>query len=317
MITGFLSDTRFIEHDTGPGHPECGERVATTMRYLQQHQWFSDIKQIESKFAQIDDILTVHDKQFIKRAEEVCRSGNSYLDSIDVNVCRDSFDIALLAAGSAIQLADEMMLGNINNGFGLLRPPGHHAENDMALGFCIFNNIAVLARHLQQKYKLDKIAIVDWDVHHGNGTQHLFEEEPSVLYISIHQFPYYPGTGNYYEIGIGRGKGATLNCPMPAGSDTDDYAAAFQHKILPKLDEFKPECILISAGFDAHAADPLAQMLLSDSFYGWMTERLLEVADKHCQGRVLSLLEGGYDLDALARCVAIHLKTLKNLKEKK
>jgi len=317
MITGFLSDTRFIEHDTGPGHPECGERVATTMRYLQQHQWFSDIKQIESKFAQIDDILTVHDKQFIKRAEEVCRSGNSYLDSIDVNVCRDSFDIALLAAGSALQLADEMMLGNINNGFGLLRPPGHHAENDMALGFCIFNNIAVLARHLQQKYKLDKIAIVDWDVHHGNGTQHLFEEEPSVLYISIHQFPYYPGTGNYYEIGIGRGKGATLNCPMPAGSDTDDYAAAFQHKILPKLDEFKPECILISAGFDAHAADPLAQMLLSDSFYGWMTERLLEVADKHCQGRVLSLLEGGYDLDALARCVAIHLKTLKNLKEKK
>ncbi len=317
MITGFLSDTRFIEHDTGPGHPECGERVATTMRYLQQHQWFSDIKQIESKFAQIDDILTVHDKQFIKRAEEVCRSGNSYLDSIDVNVCRDSFDIALLAAGSAIQLADEMMLGNINNGFGLLRPPGHHAENDMALGFCIFNNIAVLARHLQQKYKLDKIAIVDWDVHHGNGTQHLFEEEPSVLYISIHQFPYYPGTGNYYEIGIGRGKGATLNCPMPAGSDTDDYAAAFQHKILPKLDEFKPECILISAGFDAHAADPLAQMLLSDSFYGWMTERLLEVADKHCQGRVLSLLEGGYDLDALARCVAIHLETLKNLKEKK
>ncbi len=317
MITGFLSDTRFIEHDTGPGHPECGERVATTMRYLQQHQWFGDIKQIESKYAQIDDILTVHDKQFIKRAEEVCRSGNSYLDSMDVNVCRDSFDIALLAAGSAIQLADEMMLGNINNGFGLLRPPGHHAENDMALGFCIFNNIAVLARHLQQKYKLDKIAIVDWDVHHGNGTQHLFEEEPSVLYISIHQFPYYPGTGNYYEIGIGRGKGATLNCPMPAGSDTDDYAAAFQHKILPKLDEFKPECILISAGFDAHAADPLAQMLLSDSFYGWMTERLLEVADKHCQGRVLSLLEGGYNLEALARCVAIHLETLKNLKEKK
>ena len=310
MKTGFLTDHRFMEHDTGPGHPECSERISFTLDYLKTQPWFKQLKPFASRSASMDAVMAVHDKQYIRRAEEVCRSGNAYLDSMDVCVCPASYDIALLAAGSALQLADELMGGHIDNGFALLRPPGHHAENGMALGFCLFNNIAILARYLQNKHGLDKIAIVDWDVHHGNGTQHIFEEDPTVLYISTHQFPYYPGTGNYNEVGIGRGTGYTLNCPMPAGATDQDYEAVFQQQILPKLDQFKPECILISAGFDAHHADPLAGINLSTDFFGWMTRQLMEKAALHCPNNILSLLEGGYNLQALAHCVGIHLRTL-------
>ena len=310
MRTGFLTDHRFMEHDTGPGHPECSERISFTLDYLKTQPWFKQLKPFASRSASMDAVMAVHDKQYIRRAEEVCRSGNAYLDSMDVSVCPASYDIALLAAGSALQLADELMGGHIDNGFALLRPPGHHAENGMALGFCLFNNIAILARYLQNKHGLDKIAIVDWDVHHGNGTQHIFEEDPTVLYISTHQFPYYPGTGNYNEVGIGRGTGYTLNCPMPAGATDQDYEAVFQQQILPKLDQFKPECILISAGFDAHHADPLAGINLSTDFFGWMTRQLMEKAALHCNNNILSLLEGGYNLQALAHCVGMHLRTL-------
>ncbi|MEM7027292.1 MAG: histone deacetylase [Pseudomonadota bacterium] len=314
MTTGLLTDMRFIKHDTGPGHPECGERVAKSIDYLKEQNWFNELSLIESEFADNEQIIAVHDKAYLKRAEDICNSGSSYLDSMDVSICRESFQIAKLAVGSAIALTDNVIAGKIDNGFALLRPPGHHAENSMALGFCIFNNIAIVARYLQQQYQLDKIAIVDWDVHHGNGTQHLFEEDPSVLYISTHQFPYYPGTGNYNEVGMGKGTGATLNCPMGAGAADSDYQAVFQKQVLPKLEEFKPECILISAGFDAHYADPLAQIQLTDECYGWMTEKLMAVAEKHCNGRIISLLEGGYDLEALPRCIALHINTLKQKK---
>ena len=315
MKTGFLSDARFMDHDTGPGHPECRERIAVTTSYLEQQNWFPRLQQLQARYAAIEQILAIHDRKYIQRAEEVCRSGNSFLDSMDVSVSLESYDIALLAAGSALQLADDLVAGEIDNGFALLRPPGHHAENGMALGFCLFNNIAILARYLQQQHGLDKIAIVDWDVHHGNGTQHIFEEDPSVLYISTHQFPYYPGTGNYNEIGIGRGSGYTLNCPMSAGATDQDYTTVFEEKILPQLDEYKPECILISAGFDAHHSDPLASMNLSTDFFGWMTQQLMDRAEKHCGGRIISLLEGGYNLDALARCVGIHLQTLSETRQ--
>ena len=310
MKTGFLQDSRFLQHDTGPGHPECSERISATMSYLEKQAWFNLLTNIHTRNANYDDVLSIHDIHYIKRAEEVCRSGNSYLDSMDVSVCVDSFDIALLAAGSALQMADEVMQGNIDNGFALLRPPGHHAENGMALGFCIFNNIAILARYLQTHYGLDRIAIVDWDVHHGNGTQHVFEEDPSILYISTHQYPYYPGTGNYNETGIGKGTGATLNCPMPAGANDEDYTRAFSDQILPKIDGFKPDFILISAGFDAHYADPLGGINLTENFFGWMTIQLMEKAERYCNNRIISLLEGGYNLEALAKCVAIHLQEL-------
>ena len=308
--TGFIYDTRFMEHDTGPGHPECSARLSETMKFLQSQPWFNSLISIEATKADLKDILDVHDAAYVKRAEEVCRSGNSYLDSMDVGVCPKSYDIALLAAGSAIQLADDIINENIDNAFALFRPPGHHAENAMALGFCLFNNIAVLARYLQNTHGISKIAIIDWDVHHGNGTQHLFEEDPSVLYVSTHQYPFYPGTGSYSETGIGKGSGSTLNCPMPAGATDQDYELAFTQQILPKIDQFKPEFILISAGFDAHQADPLANINLSTESFGWMTERVMEKANQYCNNRVISLLEGGYNLNALPKCIGKHLEIL-------
>ncbi len=310
MKTGFIQDSRFLAHDTGPGHPECSARISESLKYLQTQTWFDSLIQIEAVSADLKAILDVHDADYIRRAEEVCRSGNSYLDSMDVSVCTESYDVALLAAGSALQLADHVINKKVDNGFALLRPPGHHAEMSMAMGFCLFNNIAVLARYLQNTHGVKKIAIIDWDVHHGNGTQHLFEEDPSVLYISIHQYPFYPGTGNYTETGTGKGVGATLNCPMPMGSSDRDYENVFIEKILPKLDEFNPEFILISAGFDAHKSDPLANINLSSDAFAWMTKRVMEKANQYCDNRIISLLEGGYNLDALPVCIGKHLVSL-------
>lgn len=310
MNTGFSFDPDYLRHDTGPGHPECRERLVSSMVYLRGRPWFGGLAQVPAAPVTREALNRIHSDEYIGRAEEHCRAGAPILDSLDVAICRDSFDIALLAAGAPIALADRIMAGDLNNGFALVRPPGHHAEHGMALGFCLFNNVAVLARYLQKQYGIDKVLIVDWDVHHGNGTQHSFEEDPSVLYISTHQYPFYPGTGAYYEEGTGRGRGATLNCPMPAGSTDADYEEVFMQKILPKIGSFAPEFMIISAGFDAHRDDPLAQISLSTGFFGWMTERLMEAADKHAAGRIVSVLEGGYNLSKLPLCIGEHLSFL-------
>ncbi len=310
MTSGFLYDPVFLNHDTGAGHPECRERLSVTIDYLHKQPWFDALHVVPTRPADIDWIQKLHTADYIERARVTCNSGSHFLDSMDVMVSKDSYDIALVAAGSLLQMADQLMANEIDNGFALLRPPGHHAEHDQALGFCLFNNIAILARYLQQQHALEKILILDWDVHHGNGTQHLFETDPSVCYISTHQYPYYPGTGAYSETGIGKGKGATLNCPMPAGANDSLYEQAFMQLILPKIDAFKPDAILISAGFDAHKLDPLAQINMSTEFFGWMTQRVMEMADKHCNGRILSALEGGYNLQMLPLCVAEHVSVL-------
>lgn len=312
MATGFLYDELFLEHRTGPDHPESPERLVRTMAYLEKQAWFGNLSRVQPRAAETDWLLTTHDSAYIERAREACAEGRSYLDAPEVGVSRLSFDAALHAAGGALELADRMMRREIRNGFALLRPPGHHAEAGFAMGFCLFNNIAVLARYLQQKHGLEKICILDWDVHHGNGTQHTFEEDPSVLFISLHQYPLYPGTGSIYETGIGRGEGATLNCPMFAGAGDADYESAFVQKVLPKMEDFKPHAVLISAGFDAHAGDPLANINLSTEFFGWMTDRALEIAGRYSGGRLLSLLEGGYNLDYLPRCVSLHLERLRH-----
>ena len=310
MNTGFHYDPVYLQHDTGMGHPECSERLTATMHYLKEQTFFDGLQPVTGRTADLQWIETVHDQNYIQRAKITCNSGIPFLDSMDVNVSKQSFDIALQAAGSAISLADEIVSGKIDNGFALIRPPGHHAENTMALGFCLFNNVAILARYLQQQHGLDKILILDWDVHHGNGTQHTFEDDPSVLYISTHQYPYYPGTGAWYETGSGRGEGTTLNCPMASGSGDREYETAFMEKILPGIDHFHPEMIIISAGFDAHVNDPLGNINLSTEFFGWMTEVLMEKADKYSEGRLVSLLEGGYNLKMLPKCIAEHLKVL-------
>ena len=313
MTTGFLYHPAFLEHDTGVGHPECSERLTAAMKFLENQPWFADLTRISSREAERKWVQEVHQDDYIGRAEEACRLGVPYLDVADVSISSKSYQIALLAAGGALELADQMLSGEIDNGFGLIRPPGHHAEKNMALGFCLFNNVAILARYLQKRYGLDKILILDWDVHHGNGTQHTFEADPSVLYISTHQYPYYPGTGALSETGTGRGEGATLNCPMGAGATDRDYEQAFTERILPKIDRFRPEAIIISAGFDAHVDDPLAQICLSTEFFGWMSERMLEMAAQHSGGRLISLLEGGYNLQMLPRCIAEHLSVLSGL----
>ncbi len=310
MATGFVYDKRFLDHNAGAGHPERPERLMATMSHLENQSWFASLKQFAPRAADREWVENIHSGGYIDRAAEEIASGVPFVDTPDVGVSRESFDVALLAAGGTLELADRVVSREVDNGFALVRPPGHHAEVNAAMGFCLFNNVAITARYLQKKHGLDKIVILDWDVHHGNGTQHSFEEDPSVLYVSLHQFPFYPGTGAYTETGVGQGAGATLNCPMPAGCGDADYQLAFTERIMPKIDEFKPSAVLISAGFDAHRQDPLAQINLSTEFYAWMSERLLEAANKHANGILISMLEGGYSLEVIALCVEQHLKVL-------
>ena len=310
MTTGFVFDDAFLLHDTGAGHPECPQRLSRTMAHLRALPVYDTLKHYAATPAEPQWIAANHAAAYLTRAQRVCAAGDTFLDNADVPVSGASYRTALQAAGACMTLADGVMQGEIDNGFVLARPPGHHAEHAQAMGFCMFNNVAILARYLQQQHGLDKILILDWDVHHGNGTQHAFEADPSVLFISAHQYPFYPGTGAYSETGSGRGQGATLNCPVPAGSNDKDYEALFMEKILPCIDQFGPEFIIISAGFDAHKADPLGQVRLSTACYGWMTRRVMELADKHAGGRIVSALEGGYNLNVLPRCVEQHLLAL-------
>jgi acetoin utilization deacetylase AcuC-like enzyme len=313
MTTGFLYDDRFLDHDAGAGHPERKERLQSAIRYLRAQPWFGDLLPVAPRMAERQWIEEVHDGSYIERAGEACRQGLPFLDVADVGICEASCDVAYLAAGGALELADRIVAGDVQNGFSLSRPPGHHAERNLALGFCLFNNVAVVARYLQKQHGLDKILVLDWDVHHGNGTQHSFEEDPSVFYVSTHQYPFYPGTGAASETGVGRGESATLNCPMPAGATDADYEEAFREKILPRVDQFSPDAVIISAGFDAHVDDPLAQVCLSTDFFGWMSTRMMEIADKHAGGRIISMLEGGYNVNELPHCVEAHLKVLAGL----
>ena len=310
MATGFTHDLRFLDHDTGAHHPERPARLSNTISYLTDMTWFSDLVSVPAAEAAVEDVERIHPLSYVQRVRQACEDGAPFIDTTDVTISRQSWDVALLAAGTPLTLAEQVVTGGISNGFALLRPPGHHAERETAMGFCLFNNVAILARYLQVNHGLDKIAIIDWDVHHGNGTQHAFEQDPSILYVSLHQYPYYPGTGAASENGIGRGVGATLNCPLPAGAGDREYESAFASRVLPKLAEFKPEFVIISAGFDAHLDDPLADMQLTTGFYRWMTEQLLAVAEQHAGGRLISVLEGGYHLERLAESVGVHLQAL-------
>lgn len=310
MTTGFHYDPIYLQHQPGAGHPERPARLEAAIAHLRQQHWFDALRSIPGRAAELDWIHTIHAPEYVARAEQACASGQPYLDVQDVGISADSYRAALHAAGAAMALADEVVTRRVDNAFALMRPPGHHAEASLALGFCLFNNAAVLARYLQREHGLDKILILDWDVHHGNGTQHSFEDDPSVMYVSLHQYPYYPGTGAVSETGTGAGVGATLNCPMNAGSGDAQYQQAFTERVLPAVKRFGPDAVVLSAGFDAHADDPLAQVNLSTQCYAWMTQRMLEVADQHANGRIISLLEGGYDLRALSDCVAMHVAHL-------
>ncbi|MBU3758949.1 MAG: histone deacetylase [Candidatus Omnitrophica bacterium] len=310
MTTALVYDAAYLRHETGWGHPERPERLSLTYDHLLRQPWFPSLKLLKPRIAEEEWILSTHTREYAERVRAGCAAGQTALDTPDVGISADSFNTARLAAGGALTIADAVMSGDLHNGFALIRPPGHHAESERAMGFCLFNNAAILARYLQKRHGLGKILILDWDVHHGNGTQHAFEEDPSVYYMSLHQYPFYPGTGGPYETGRGRGEGSTLNCPMGAGARDEDYEEAFRTRILPQAEAFRPEAVLISAGFDAHEADPLGSICLTTEFFGWMTERMMEVAGRFAGGRLISLLEGGYHPEYLPRCTAEHLRVL-------
>ncbi|MCA9484785.1 MAG: histone deacetylase, partial [Nitrospina sp.] len=259
--------------------------------------------------AELEDITRIHDADHAEMVQRACNEGRSYLDA-DTTISPRSYDAALLSAGAGLTAVDLVVDGKADNVFCAVRPPGHHAERDRAMGFCLFNNVAITARYAQQVKGLERIFIFDWDVHHGNGTQHSFYSDPTVFYASAHQYPFYPGTGGQDETGTGDGLGTTLNFPMRAFSGDEDYLGIVENRLIPHMHRFQPDLIIISAGFDAHADDPLAQINLSADCFGQMTAMIKDAANDLCGGRLISMLEGGYNLDALADSVHQHLEQL-------
>jgi acetoin utilization deacetylase AcuC-like enzyme len=277
---------------------------------LEQTGLLERLLRLEPAEAPRDALGRVHDPDYVGRIEAHCREGGMFAEDSDTVGSPGTWRAAVLSAGAVVTAADAVMAGTVANAFCCVRPPGHHAERDHAMGFCFFNNVAVGVRHVQARHGIERVAVVDWDVHHGNGTQHAFESDPSVFYFSIHQYPHYPGTGRRAEDGVGDGRGFTLNVPLAAGATDADYGRAFREELRPALDRFRPQFVFISAGFDGHRADPLGGMGLTADGFADLTREVLALAEAHAAGRLVSVLEGGYNLAALAASVEAHLRAL-------
>ena len=308
--TGFVYHPAYLEHEMGSGHPESPTRLKAIIRRLESTGMLNRLIQIEPAPAADDWLLQVHTASYLEslRAHAPAK-GRVSLDP-DTSMSPGTLAAAYLAAGGALVGADAIMAGRVAHVFCAVRPPGHHAERDRAMGFCFFNNVAVAARYLQRRHGIEKVLIVDWDVHHGNGTQHSFYDDSSILFFSTHQFPHYPGTGRASETGAGKGEGSTFNVPLPAGKGDKDYQDVFERILVPAADAFKPDFVIVSAGFDAHRDDPLASMGVTEEGYARLTGIVAGIARRHCSGRLLSCLEGGYHLPALAASVESHLSAL-------
>ena len=308
--TGLVYHPAYLGHDMGAGHPESPNRLRAIMQQLEQSGTMARLTRIEPRKAEEEWITQVHTPSYVASLNRHAPvSGRVSLDP-DTSMSPGSLQAAYLAAGGALAAVDAIMANQVDHVFCAVRPPGHHAEAGRAMGFCLFNNVAIAARYVQKKYGLSRVLIVDWDVHHGNGTQHSFEEDPSVLFFSTHQYPHYPGTGWVTERGKGAGEGFTINVPMDAGEGDEEYRAIFHKALIPAADDFKPEFVIISAGFDAHKDDPLASMGLTETGYADLTDIVAGIATRHAHGRILSSLEGGYNLTALAASVDAHIKAL-------
>jgi acetoin utilization deacetylase AcuC-like enzyme len=294
--TAVVEDERFLGHRGPAGHPERPERISAVRAAVDARS--EALTRFAPRAATPDEILRVHSREHFDQVAEASRRAPAQLDP-DTYISAESFEVALLAAGGSAELALRVARGELDSGFAAVRPPGHHAESDRAMGFCLFNNVAIAARALQTEESVDRIMILDWDVHHGNGTQHCFEGDPSVLYASTHQFPFYPGTGAVGEIGVGRGEGFTFNVPLPAGCGDREYVGVMERLIAPAARRFRPEMILISCGFDAHRDDPLAAMNVTREGYRDMGAIARALADDLCEGRILFVLEGGYAASGL------------------
>ncbi len=300
-ILGVVYHPDYLLH-TNAQHPERKERLEYILNKLDNEELKGKYSIIEPKHADMDTVALVHGKSYIDSIKRACQRDSGFLD-MDTYIVPESYDIALRSAGGAVTGLDEIMEGKHRRVFCLIRPPGHHSEENQAMGFCIFNNIAIAAKVAQKKYGLTRIAIIDWDVHHGNGTQHTFNEDHEILFFSVHQSPAYPGTGSVRETGRDNGEGFTINVPLPGGCGDEEYLHAFNELLIPVLHEFRPQIIMISAGQDAYHLDPLAGMNLTYRGYYEMARIIGEIADKYAEGRVLACMEGGYHLKGQSGCV--------------
>lgn len=300
----FFTSDRFLDHVNPRNHPERPDRLRAITGRLRSSPLWKVLAVTAPTPASPAAVRQVHAASHLEFIRATCESGGGLLDAGDTHAVPASLDVALLAAGAPIAAVDMVLDGKAGAAFCAVRPPGHHAERDRPMGFCLLNNVAIAARHAQQERGVGRVAILDWDVHHGNGTQHLFEDDPTVLYVSLHQYPFYPGTGERTETGTGKGTGYTLNIPLPAGTGEDDYGEAFETEIVPALRSFAPGLLLISAGFDAHRNDPIGGMELTEQSFALFTRMVRDVAP------VVSVLEGGYHLEALGRSVEEHLRAL-------
>ncbi len=306
LRTGLGADPLSKEHVTGPQHPERPARFDAAFGAVHD----LGLMPIPRRAATLDELALVHSRPYIRTAQDEIAHGLRELSTGDTYVCERSWDVALHATGLVLNAVDRVMTGELDNAFCIVRPPGHHATRDRGMGFCIFNNIAVAAGYARQKHQAERVLIADWDVHHGNGTQDIFYADGTVLFFSTHQAPWYPGTGAAEETGSGDGAGKTMNCPFPAGSGRREILGAFEEKLVPAADAFKPDLVLISAGFDSRAGDPLGHFLLTDEDFAELTRTMLAIAAKHAGGRLVSVLEGGYSLTGLAAGVRAHVEAL-------
>jgi acetoin utilization deacetylase AcuC-like enzyme len=307
--TGHVFDSRYLLHDTGSSHPERADRLRAIEKMIDKSGLERQLVSIPARRASLDEIMLVHDKEYVDSVARTSDLSGVYLDG-DTFACPATFEASLFAAGGLLEAVDRVCQGEVSHAFAMVRPPGHHAERSYAMGFCIFNNVGVAAEYLIQKYHYKRVAIVDFDVHHGNATQHMFYDRSDVFYLSTHRYPFYPGTGSTQERGTGAGAGYTLNIPMKAGEGDVEYQKVFEEKLLPTLREYQPDFLLVSAGFDAHVRDPLGGMEVTEAGFRFMAHELQKLASECCQGRAVYTLEGGYDLEGLTNSVGEVLKEL-------
>ena len=307
MVTALVTHDACFDHVTPPGHPEQVARLDAVLGALKG----MDLRHVKAPMGAEDDILLAHPKAHVSTIRNAApETGWRSLDA-DTHMSVGTLEAAFRCVGGVVRAVDLVMGDDVRNAFVAMRPPGHHAEHETAMGFCFFGNVAIAAKYALEHHGLKRVAIVDFDVHHGNGTQDLVEDDPRILFCSTHQSPLYPGTGAAHETGVGN----VLNCPLPEGAGSKAFRDVMERVVLPRVDAFSPQLLIISAGFDAHRDDPLAGMNLVEDDFAWITERLCDLADRHCKGRVVSSLEGGYDLVALGACAAAHVNVLRERSE--